>query len=145
MHPGQRAACSKLSLTRFFCLTNATLSLTLARGTLMTHTFKALLNDEAGFIISAELVLVMTVGALSMVVGLTNDALRVMVHRDELNDVSHAIGTVSQSYNVTGLDKPGHAWTAGFGFNDNTDECDCKAITLVDIAGKNDPSKGPAE
>lgn len=108
----------------------------------MTHTFKALLNDEAGFIISAELVLVMTVGVLSMVVGLTavRDA---VVH--ELNDVSHAIGTVSQSYSVTGLDKPGHAWTAGFGFNDNTDECDCKAITLVDIAGKNDPSKGPAE
>ena len=37
----------------------------------MTHTFNALLNDEAGFIISAELVLVITIGVLAMVVGLT--------------------------------------------------------------------------
>lgn len=108
----------------------------------MTHTLKMLLNDEAGFIISAELVLVMTIGVLSMVVGLTavRDA---VVH--ELNDVSHAIGSVSQSYSVTGLKKPGHSFTAGFGFNDNADECDCKAIRLVDIHGKDDPSSGRSE
>ena len=104
--------------------------------------FRKLLNDENGFIVSAELMLLITLAFCMAAVGwaAVRDALV-----NELNDVSHAIGTVSQSYNVTGLDKPGHAWTAGFGFNDNTDECDCKAITLVDIAGKNDPSKGPAE
>ncbi|MDA0589251.1 MAG: hypothetical protein O2820_17255 [Planctomycetota bacterium] len=108
----------------------------------MTHTFKTLLNDEAGFIVSAELVLVLTIGVLSMVVGLT--AVRDSVVQ-ELNDVSHAIGTISQSYNVTGLEKPDHSWTAGFGFNDRADECDCHAINLVHVQGKNDPSDGPAE
>lgn len=103
-------------------------------------------RDEAGFIISAELVLVMTIGVLAMVVGLTavRDA---VVH--ELNDVSHAIGTASQSYSVNGLEKATHggkhAYIKGFGFNDDADECDCKVIELVDVCGKDDPSRGPAE
>lgn len=109
-----------------------------------------LLNDEAGFIISAELVLVMTIAVLAMVVGLTavRDA---VVH--ELNDVSHAFGTVSQSYSVTGLEKGRsgysyggtHSSINGFGFNDNADECDCKVIKLVDVCGKDDPSMGRSE
>jgi len=110
----------------------------------MTHTFNAFLNDEAGFIISAELVLVMTIGVLAMVVGLT--AVRDAVTH-ELNDISHAFGTVSQSYNVTGLKKGrgdygSHGYIQGFGFNDSTDECDCKVIELVDVCGKDDPSDG---
>ena len=99
-------------------------------------------NDEAGFIISAELVLVMTIGVLSMVVGLA--AVRdSVVH--ELNDVSHAIGSISQSYQVPGLESPCRAWKAGFGFHDSIDECDCSPITLVDIAGRNDPGSGRPE
>jgi Flp pilus assembly pilin Flp len=118
----------------------------------MTHTFNALLNDEAGFIISAELVLVMTIGVLAMVVGLT--AIRDAVTH-EMNDISHAFGTVSQSYNVTGLKKgrghgrhgggSSHGYVKGFGFNDNADDCDCHAITLVDVCGKDDPSRGRDE
>ncbi|NQV26729.1 MAG: hypothetical protein HQ518_20445 [Rhodopirellula sp.] len=113
----------------------------------MTHTFKALFNDEAGFIISAELVLVMTIGVLAMVVGLT--AVRDSVTH-EMNDLSHAFGTVSQSYNVTGLQKGRghhgtHAYVRGFGFNDHADECDCHVITLVDVCGKDDPSQGRNE
>lgn len=104
------------------------------------------LNDEAGFVISAELVLVMTIAVLAMVVGLT--AVRDAVTH-ELNDVSHAIGAVSQSYNVVGLEKEKknrwHSYAEGFGFNDNADDCDCKVVTLVDVCGKNDPSKGTAE
>lgn len=115
----------------------------------MTHTFNAFLNDEAGFIISAELVLVMTIGVLAMVVGLT--AVRDAVTH-ELNDISHAFGTVSQSYNVTGLRKgrgdcgdSSHGYIQGFGFNDSEDECDCHAIELVDVCGKDDPSWGDDE
>lgn len=113
----------------------------------MTH-LHAFLDDEAGFIVSAELVLVLTIGVLAMVVGLT--AVRdSVVH--ELNDVSHAIGTVSQSYNVTGLQKQcddgyggHHAYIDGSGFNDTADECDCHAIELVYVDGKDDPSdRGP--
>ena len=104
-------------------------------------------EDEAGFIISAEMVLVMTIGVLAMVVGLT--AVRDSVTH-EMNDISHAIGAVSQSYGTNGLikgtrhGKP-HAWSAGFGFNDNKDECDCKVIDLVDVCGKDDPSQGRPE
>lgn len=108
---------------------------------------KALLNDEHGFIISAELVLVMTIGVLAMVVGLT--AVRDAVTH-ELNDVSHAIGAVSQSYNVVGLEKAAngcstHARIQGFGFNDDADDCDCKVVELIDVCGKDDPSRGPNE
>jgi hypothetical protein len=106
----------------------------------------ALWRDQAGFVISAELVLVMTIGVLAMVVGLT--AVRdSVVH--ELNDISHAIGTVSQSYSVNGLEKAchggTHAYVKGFGFNDDADECDCKVIQLVDVCGKDDPSTGRDE
>ena len=63
---------------------------------------RKLMNDEAGFVISAELVLVLTIAVLAMVVGLA--AVRDAVVQ-ELNDLSHAFGAVSQSYNVTGLSK----------------------------------------
>jgi len=66
----------------------------------MKNLFNAFVRDEAGFVISAELVLVMTIGVLAMVVGLT--AVRDAVTH-ELNDVSNAIGSVSQTYNVVGL------------------------------------------
>ncbi|HID24336.1 MAG TPA: hypothetical protein EYP14_18305, partial [Planctomycetaceae bacterium] len=60
---------------------------------------RKLYNDEFGFVISAELVLVMTIAVLAMVVGLT--PLRNAVI-NELNDLSHAIGAVDQTYNVVG-------------------------------------------
>lgn len=108
---------------------------------------RKLLNDQAGFVVSAELVLVLTIAVLGMVVGLT--AVRDAVTQ-ELNDISHAFGSVSQSYNVVGtskaklLGKP-HASVAGFGFNDHADDCDCKIITLTDVCGKDDPSTGGDE
>ncbi len=112
----------------------------------MKNMINALVRDEAGFIISAELVLVLTIGVLAMVVGLT--AVRDSVTH-ELNDVSHAIGAVSQTYNVTGLRKDcrdgSHASIKGFGFNDDADECDCRVIELVDVCGKDDPSNGRDE
>ena len=108
----------------------------------MAGIVETFLDDDAGFIISAELVLVMTIGVLSMVVGLT--AIRdSVVH--ELNDVSHAIGSISQSYQVPGLESRCGAWTAGFGFQDTADECDCEPVTALHIAGRNDPSSGAAE
>lgn len=105
---------------------------------------RKLMNDEAGFVISAELVLVLTIAVLGMVVGLT--AVRDSITH-ELNDLAHAFGAVNQSYNVVGMEKAKsggkpHASVAGFGFNDKSDDCDCKPITLVDVCGKDDPSYG---
>ena len=110
----------------------------------MLRNFSKLASDEHGFIISAELVLVMTIAVLGMVVGLA--AVRDSITH-ELNDLSHAFGSVNQSYSVTGLKKDRcygdvHAYVAGFGFNDKSDDCDCKPITFLDVYGKNDPSNG---
>lgn len=110
----------------------------------MLRNFSKLANDELGFVISAELVLVMTIAVLGMVVGLT--AVRDSIN-EELNDISNAFGAVNQSYNVNGLKKPlpyggVHAFVAGFGFNDKSDDCDCKPITFCEVNGKDDSSYG---
>ena len=104
--------------------------------------FKKLIHDEHGFVISAELMLIITLMFCAAAVGwgAVKDSLA-----NELNDVSHAIGAVSQSYQVTGLRKDKDCWKphaecAGFGFNDRADECDCNILEYVDICGKDDPS-----
>ena len=61
---------------------------------------RALWKEENGFIISAELVLVLTIAVLAMIVGLSEVAVAV---NTELNDVSNAIGSLNQSYAYTGL------------------------------------------
>ena len=113
----------------------------------MLGNFRTLVGDEAGFIVSAELVLILTIAVLAMVVGLT--AVRDSI-TNELNDLAHAFGAVSQSYSVVGLKKPRdcwdvHAFINGFGFNDRAYECDCQPIILFEVAGKNDSSQGGPE
>ena len=103
-----------------------------------------LLNDENGFLISAELVLIFTLVFCAVAVG-------VSVVRDslvqELGDVAEAIGALDQSYNYRGiradLEAGGgatHARCSGSGFNDEEDDCDCKGIVLTSVCGKDDPS-----
>ena len=105
---------------------------------------KKLLNDECGFVITAELVLVLTIAVLAMVVGLA--AVRDAISQ-EMVDLSNAFGAVDQTYSVTGIrkdkhgDKP-HARAWGFGFNDNGDNCDCIGIRFHDVCGKDDSSGG---
>ncbi len=86
---------------------------------------RTLWNDECGFVISAELVLVMTIGVLAMIVGLNAVAKSVVM---KLNDISNAIGAIDQSYYYKGLQKRHHAWVAGSGFKDGEDHCDCSPI-----------------
>ena len=106
---------------------------------------RKLFNDEAGLVVSAELVLVLTIGVLAMAVGLAA-ARDAVTH--ELNDLAEAFGAVSQNYNVVGLSKAtgvattSHGEIDGFGYNDNGDDCDCKAITITEVCGKTDSSTG---
>lgn len=65
----------------------------------MSAIFAQLLNDEAGFIVSAELVLVATIGVLALVVGLTEVAYNV---NNELEDVGSAFGSLNQTYQYNG-------------------------------------------
>ncbi|QDT31536.1 hypothetical protein [Thalassoglobus polymorphus] len=88
---------------------------------------RTLLNDEAGFIVSAELVLVATILVIGMIVGLSEVQHAVVA---ELNDVADAIGEVNQSYYYTGFSKESQhgrglkAYTRGSEFADTADECD---------------------
>ena len=91
----------------------------------MSKTLNALLNDENGFIVSAELVLVLTIGVLAMVVGLHSVAKSVTI---ELNDISNALGAMNQSYKYHGLKKRGHSRAEGAEFVDRQDDCDCNPI-----------------
>jgi hypothetical protein len=76
--------------------------------------------DEAGFVISSELVLVATILVIGMIVGLTELRNQVL---QELTDVALAIGCISQTYTYSTV--TGHtAATAGSAFQDTTDYCD---------------------
>jgi Flp pilus assembly pilin Flp len=86
----------------------------------MTNHINALINDEAGFIVSAELVLVATIAVLAMVVGLSEVALNV---NSELEDIGSAFGAMNQTYCLKGI--LGHqGYVSGTEFRDNTDFCD---------------------
>ena len=83
--------------------------------------------DEAGFVISAELVLVATILVLGMIVGLTSLRNQVV---QELGDLAVAIGNIEQSYSYSSV--VGHtAATAGSAFVDNDDYCDGNGIDPV--------------
>jgi Flp pilus assembly pilin Flp len=86
---------------------------------------KQLLRDECGAVISAELVLVLTVLVLATVVGLSEVAIAV---NTELNDISNAIGALDQSYFFTGFKKTSDgkntSFYAGSRFTDAHDDCD---------------------
>lgn len=85
-------------------------------------------NDESGVVISAELVLVLTVTVLAVVVGLSEVAVAV---NTELNDISNAIGALDQSYFYTGFvataNYKSKSGVAGSRYQDKVDDCDTNA------------------
>ncbi len=85
----------------------------------MTQLFTQLHNDDAGFIISAELVLVATICVLGMIVGLAELALNI---NNELEDVGSAMQCLQQSYYVEGFEGH-HGWQDGSGFDDELEFC----------------------
>jgi len=102
----------------------------------MTTIITALINDEAGFIVSAELVLVSTIAVLAMVVGLSEVALNV---NNELEDVGSAFGSLNQTYHVKGI-KGCQGSTSGTEFRDNIDNCD-NTCDVVGIEGRGEYSE----
>jgi Flp pilus assembly pilin Flp len=86
---------------------------------------RALWNDDAGAVISAELVLVLTVLVLGMIVGMSEVAVAV---NTELNDLSNAFGSLNQSYAFSGFHAVDNCKTKSFvsgsSFKDMTDDCD---------------------
>lgn len=92
----------------------------------------ALKNDENGFIVSAELVLVGTILVLGMIVGLTELSFNV---NEELEDVGSAIGGINQTYYYTlASGRKGEA--VGSTFLDFEDECDNSCNINCDSPGR---------
>ncbi len=84
-------------------------------------------DDENGFVISSELVLVGTLLVLGLIVGLTELRNQVV---QELADLAVAIGRISQTYTFSSV--TGHtAATAGSQFQDTSDYCDEDGIDPV--------------
>ena len=72
----------------------------------MNALFAKLLNDEAGYIVSAELVLIATVGVLALMVGLSEVAWNI---NNELQDVGRAFGAMNQSFQMQGQGGTGNS------------------------------------
>lgn len=86
-----------------------------------------LLNDENGAVLSAELVLVLTIVVIGVIVGLSEVAVAI---NTELNDISNAIGALSQEYYFVGFhasaDKA-KSLVNGSCYTDDIDSCDTNA------------------
>lgn len=106
---------------------------------------RTLLNDESGFIVSAELVLIATILVIGLVVGLSEVQHAIV---SELNDVSEAISCLNQGYAFSGFHKRksfggGYAaYSFGSAFNDRTDDCDGNECDISCDAPQGEAPKG---
>jgi hypothetical protein len=88
---------------------------------------KKIWSDEAGLVMSAELVVLGTVGVLGATVGLSAASTAI---NDELVEFSYAIRSLDQSYHVEGHQSC-RAWTAPSSYRQQ----DVK-ISLADLCGQ---------
>ncbi|MEX1232431.1 MAG: hypothetical protein WEB58_19450 [Planctomycetaceae bacterium] len=101
-------------------------------------------NDEFGFIISAELVLVATILVVGLVVGMSEVPHAVV---QELNDVGDAIGSLNQSYGYSGFSAKKSngklkSFFVGSRFSDKTDDCDDNQCDLACDPARPEQPKG---
>ncbi len=97
-------------------------------------------TDERGMVASAELMIIMTVGVLSLVTGVSAVASALNF---EYTDVANALTSLNQSYNVSGHfagagggggGARAHAFNRGMGFNDSGNTFAATAVQ-ASIAG----------
>jgi len=96
-------------------------------------TLQKLWSDEAGFIVSAELVLVATIVVIGMIVGLVTIRNQVV---QELVDVGQAFGAMCQSYAYGAV--IGHArvaFTCRSEYDDKTDFCQALDVVAEEPGG----------
>ncbi|MDB5390094.1 MAG: hypothetical protein JWM11_5740 [Planctomycetaceae bacterium] len=95
------------------------------QGTIMLQSF---LHDEAGAIVSIEIILIITIAVLALIVGWSEIAVAV---NTELNDISNAVGALNQSFAFTGFHdniifggNKNISFFSGSSFTDRVDDCD---------------------
>ncbi|MFP6764464.1 MAG: branched-chain amino acid aminotransferase [Planctomycetaceae bacterium] len=91
-------------------------------------TLKALIHDENGFVVSAELIIVSTVAILALVVGFSEISFSV---NNELEDVGSAVGAMNQSFYVNGVQSVGKGGAVGSSFDDYADYCDSQTDVIA--------------
>ena len=100
----------------------------------MKNLLTNLWKEEAGLVVSAELVLISTIAVLAMVVGLSEVAYGIS---QELEDTATAFGAVNQTFRYTGL--TGHSGSSsGSSFVDMVDFCDAAG----DVVGSQPTGEG---
>lgn len=86
-------------------------------------------NDETGTVVSAEIILVITIAGIGMIAGLTT-------YRDaavmEMADLATALGQFNQSYSLSSVVIPGSASFAGSTFDDQPDWCQDTTSSTTD-------------
>jgi len=93
--------------------------------------FVALLNDERGFVVSSELVLVATIVVIGLITGLVTVRDQVI---QELADVADAVSEIDQSYSYSGVTAHA-ASTSGSLFDDLNDYCEVGGNASDQVAG----------
>jgi hypothetical protein len=103
-------------------------------GDIAMNILNALKNDENGFVVSAELVLVGTILVLGMIVGLTELSFNV---NQELEDLGSGIGAINQTYYYTlACGKKGEA--VGSTYLDFQDEFDNSCDITCNSSGRSE-------
>jgi hypothetical protein len=87
--------------------------------------FHRLWTEDAGAILSAEVMLVASILVIGVIAGLTS--LRDSV-TTELADLAQALGNINQSYSYSGT-QGHHTFNGGGQFVDNYDFCDVASLT----------------
>lgn len=89
-------------------------------------------NDETGTVVSAEIILVITIAGIGMIAGLTT-------YRDaavmEMADLATAIGEFNQSYSISSVVITGTGFAASFAgstFDDQPDWCQDTTSSTTD-------------
>jgi hypothetical protein len=91
----------------------------------MSRSARVLWSDESGLVLSAELIIIVTVTVLGLVVGLAQVQSAVV---SELRDTAAAVASLDQSFGFTGFRgcwkfNTATSWTAGSTFIDVFDTC----------------------
>jgi len=93
---------------------------------------RKLWNDECGAVVSAELVMVMTILGLGMIVGLK--AVQASINA-EMGDVAGAIGATNQGYDLPGTATcTGETGLDGSAYDDAPDGCQDANMAGIDIS-----------
>ena len=95
----------------------------------MKRLFSKLFRDETGIIVTAEIVIIATVGLLSLIAG-WNAVSNPMAF--ELGDIANSVGSLDQSFSYRGLTAGAHANCNGGGFADSPQTF---TVQTVDVTG----------